>query len=398
MRSAYRIPREEKVQLYVTHASTSKDLVADSLRQFHINPLEAKSNLTHTTWLAGGRPNPEQVHGLLSFRHISSVNALIYHVQRPPRICADLRLELMYGISYVNEIRHIMKYWSDFCDLSGVTYEDHALHVCIEIITEDPLYQEMKKSLSSSLPEVIVKQAEDVSNGRLKWSVNGYGSKETCTGQVMVIVEFTKDYIYVGLRIHKWENFRPYLEHTIRKGNLIFEVVRRARLEKGKSYIVLDLTAGSGEILIEVLRDYNCFCIGMTQQVNSATTAMINYNKFQTTNESKADHYEIFCSKLNRKFFNYYVVDRIFADYNLPENASAEQQEQYYDTVFSIISNCRPSVLSVLVTPPLTSHCHFVKTALDSGKYSFEIIQVDAVVEVNSSYVIYVLQTTAPHF
>uniref|UniRef100_A0A1I7XJG8 THUMP domain-containing protein n=1 Tax=Heterorhabditis bacteriophora TaxID=37862 RepID=A0A1I7XJG8_HETBA len=318
----------------------------------------------------------------------------------------DYQEHIVYGINYIEELSRIGRLIAMLNRCEENFSEKHLnIHLKLETSEKDYIWYRALQILQQHLPNHLIYEAK-----KKGWfwsvSVERVGTIGDCVNTTSkkddalnVLITADRHSIYGGVLLYDQDMFRPHLTFWQLNGAIATTVVELAGIRDGD--IILDMTCEYGDLILEVLQNYDCFCIGMSHKIDELAMAEVNWTGLQNWHRqqagSKARHLQFIAAEFNKDFFNFNVVNKIMCTLPLRmSKAIPAVLDAFYDKLFSIISKCRQETHSVLLIPLLKCHILRVVEASLSSKYNFQILVMKHAMTPNMQMYICLLETKLP--
>ncbi|KIH54983.1 hypothetical protein ANCDUO_14869 [Ancylostoma duodenale] len=338
--------------------------------------------------------NVEAILRLRSLRYADEVYLKIYHNRmHPSEDHPDCPVEmrgylslLFYGINYVPEISRCIKLLREMSEEMETALSD-PLKIHFNVFTSEisPIWRNGLEIVRQDLPRHLKCAVKD---SNLNWSIFCHDTVCKSEDGVNVMVSIDRHDIYAG-------------------------------------DIVLDMACDCGELILEVLRNYDCFCIAMSPKIDQLAMAEVNWvglqNHLKKEAGSRARHLQFIAAEFNKgssrfldlphvpfhcqesfapsvaDFFNFNVVNKILCSLPLRWwKAKGDTLDLYYDKLFTIISKCRQETHSVLLIPLTKDHKKRVNEASRSSKYNFQVLAMRRLITLTTQMYVCLLETKLP--
>ncbi|KAL6741431.1 hypothetical protein Aduo_014688 [Ancylostoma duodenale] len=393
------------VYLLASHAKNVGTSLISELNRLGGKILEDESCSSKTVFSVEVDDNIEAILRLRSLRYADEVYLKIYHNRMyPSKDHPDCPVEmrgylslLFYGINYVPEISRCIKLLREMSEEMETALSD-PLKINFNVFTSEisPIWRNGLKIVRQDLPRHLKCAVKDSS---LNWSIFCHDTVCKSEDGVNVMVSIDRHDIYAGVLLYDEEIFRPYLTFWQLNGAVAATVVDLADIRDGD--IVLDMACDCGELILEVLRNYDCFCIAMSPKIDQLAMAEVNWvglqNHLKKEAGSRARHLQFIAAEFNKDFFNFNVVNKILCSLPLRWwKAKGETLDLYYDKLFTIISKCRQETHSVLLIPLTKDHKKRVNEASRSSKYNFQVLAMRRLITLTTQMYVCLLETKLP--
>ncbi|KAK6753535.1 hypothetical protein RB195_012870 [Necator americanus] len=393
------------VYLFATHTRNVDRSLACELTRLGGEIHEDESCSSKTVFSMEIGENVEKLLLLRCLRYADEIYLQIYHNRmHPSKDHPDCPVELrgylsllFYGINYVPEISRCIdlldKLVGNFDTVAG---EPVRIHFNIFTSEISPTWKQGLEIVRRELPRHI---NYALNENHLNWSISCYNTVFKNEDGINVMIFADRHDIYAGVLLYDEEIFRPYLTFWQLSGAVAATVVELAEIHDGD--IVLDMACDCGELTLEVLRNYDCFCIAMSPKIDQLAMAEVNWvglqNHLKKEAGSRARHLQFIAAEFNKDFFNFNVVNKILCSLPLrwwKENS--ETLDLYYDKLFTIISKCRQETHSVLLIPLTKDHKQRVNLASTSNKYNFQVLIMRRLITRSTQMYVCLLETKLP--
>ncbi|CAJ0590381.1 unnamed protein product [Cylicocyclus nassatus] len=394
------------VYLFATHAKNVGDSIANELTSLGGRIYDDESCSSKTVFSMDVDDTLDGLLRLRSLRYADDVYLKIYHNKmHPSEDHPDCPVELrgylsllFYGINYVPEIARCV-------DLLSKLNKDWAAALCHPLKVHINLVTTENNSAWSRGLEIVRQDLPHhircaMKEENVDWCVSFHQESTINFEDGVNVVIFADRYdIYAGALLYDEEVFRSYLTFWQLNGAVAATVVELADIHDGD--IVLDMACDCGELTLEVLRNYDCYCIAMSPKIDQLAMAEVNWvglqNHLKKEAGSRARHLQFIAAEFNKDFFNFNVVNKILCSLPLRWwKARREALNLYYDRLFTIISKCRQETHSVLLIPLTKDHKKRVNEASKSSKYNFQVLTMRRLITRTTQMYVCLLETKLP--
>ncbi|KAJ1346901.1 hypothetical protein KIN20_001828 [Parelaphostrongylus tenuis] len=304
---------------------------------------------------------------------------------------------LFYSINYVPEILRCIEIIRSIdkhrLSLPG---EDLVVHFVLLTSERSPVWKRGLQIVQQELPRHVKYALREEGHS---WTIQCHDTLFKAENSITVVVYADRHDIYAGVLLFDEEAFRPHLTFWQLDGSVAATVVELVGVHDGD--IVLDMACDCGELTLEVLRNYDCFCIAMSPQIDQLAMAEVNWvglqNQLKKEAGSRARHLQFIAVEFNKDFFNFNVVNKILCSLPLRWwKKDDETLDLYYDKLFIIISKCRQETYTALLIPLMKKHKRRVKEGSLSNKYNFQVLNMRRLVTRSTQMYVCLLETKLP--
>lgn len=393
------------ITLIASHAQNVAESLMLELLALKAQILDEECSATKTVFSVDVSVSMDPLLQLRNLRYADEVYLKMYHnkmypSEQHPECPLEMRgyLSLLfYSISYVPEISRCLEVLQKVSNRLDSVKDDQ---IVINLVL---LTSERGSSWKNGI-EIVLQELPRHINYAMKtsnqsWKLRYHDAMFKSEDELTVVVFADRYDIYAGTLLFDEEDFRPHLTFWQLNGAVAATVVELADIHDGD--IVLDMACDCGELILEVLRNFDCFCIAMSPKIDQLAMAEVNWvglqNHLKKEAGSRARHLQFIAVEFNKDFFNFNVVNKILCSLPLRWwKTRGEMLDTYYDKVFTIISKCRQETQSVLLIPLMKDHKRRVKEASSSNKYNFQVLEMRRLRTRSTQLYVCLLETKLP--
>ncbi|KJH43079.1 hypothetical protein DICVIV_10922 [Dictyocaulus viviparus] len=401
------------VRLFATHAQNVGISLIDELLAIGAEIEENECSPTTTSFSMNVTDIMDDLFKLRSLKYADEVYLKMYHnkmypSKNHPSCPVELRVYLsllFYSINYVPEISRCIEIMRKLNNRLPPAEKHVVVHLVI-------LTSERSSEWTNGL-QIVRKELHKHVEYAMKmeghsWTIRCHDTMFKSDTEITAVVFVNRHNIYAGVLLYDEEFFRPYLTFWQLNGTIAATAIEMVGVHDGKVIqhvfegdIVLDMACDSGELTLEVLRNYDCFCIAMSPLIDQLAMAEVNWvglqNYLKKEAGNRARHLQFIAVEFNKDFFNFNVVNKILCSLPLRWwNTDEKTLDIYYDKLFTIISKCRQETYSVLLIPLMKNHKRRINEGSISNKYNFQVLNMRRLMTRTTQMYVCLLETKLP--